>query len=316
MTSRGVTRRGRPYLAWALGALGAAASWTLTACGALLDLDVQYIGATDGATATADGGPATDGAADDGTIADGAPPDHATPALDGAAALDARDSAPGAEAGAELDAAEGDPELDAPAETSAATPAFVQDNAGEGASGATMAMIPFQAAVTAHDTIVVAFDYDAAPTITVTDTLNDTFQVAVGPVGNGVNCMIWYALDVAGGPDTVIFTASYAPPTFFEIYVHEYSGISAFDVGSSQNSTAVTSGVIESGFVPTSVPNELLFGFAATGTATAGVGFTTRSQFNENLTEDMIAATAGPHEATATANGSGWVMSMAAFRPR
>jgi glucose/arabinose dehydrogenase/chitodextrinase len=73
---------------------------------------------------------------------------------------------------------------------------------------------------------------------------------------------------------------------------------------------------MSSGSATTANANDLIFGAAAsihTVTA-AGTGFATRSTSFDNLTEDKVVTTAGPNAATATQNGSAWVMEMVAFK--
>jgi hypothetical protein len=290
----------RTTLAATLAALSA-----LPACGALLDLDVTY---ADGGAGSPDGGGGDESGSTDGAVSsDGLTSSEGS--NDGPAALDA-------DAG-EATTADGGPGLDAPVtpETSVASPTIVQLNAAQADPGVSVATIQFPGPVTAHDTLVVAFDYDAYPDVTVTDSLNNVFQPAIGPVGTGVNCWIWYALDVAGGVDTITLTAAYAPPTFFEYYIHEYAGISALD-GTAGRNDATASGLMESGFVTTMAANELVFGFGVTGTAYLGSGFTVRSQFNHNITEDRIFAAPGAIEATAYTQDNGWTMLVATFKPR
>ena len=83
------------------------------------------------------------------------------------------------------------------------------------------------------------------------------------------------------------------------------------------HSSTGTTALMESGFVTTTGPNDLVFGFGVTGAATVGAGFTLRSSFNSNVTEDQIAANAGQHEATARTQAStGWIMLVAAFLSR
>jgi hypothetical protein len=67
--------------------------------------------------------------------------------------------------------------------------------------------------------------------------------------------------------------------------------------------------------IMTESDNELLFVLGVCdGTGTSGTGFTLRSNFDGDVTEDMIAATAGSYVGMATESGDpGWTMSIAAF---
>jgi hypothetical protein len=310
-------------VATAIGAIGA------SGCAGLLDLDVHYVDgdasaedATPPADASApDGAGTRDGAARDGSIDDAA--DSRAPAdADAAAPVDADATAPadadataidaaadGADAADAADAADEQvPEGGAPIE-------FVQVVASQALTGSATATIAFALPVAAHDTLVVAADYDSLGTLQISDTLGSHFVAAGQPTFFGYTSTLYYALDVpSGGADTVALTLSQAPTTFFEYYIHEYSGIGAFDGASAGTGTYP---MMVSGFTSTTAPNDLVFGFAATGTATAGDGFTARSGFNNNLTEDEIVGPPGPYQATATMTAGGsWTLLMAAFRPR
>jgi hypothetical protein len=127
------------------------------------------------------------------------------------------------------------------------------------------------------------------------------------------------AEDIAGGPDAVTVTLSGPFGALIEVYLHEYAGFAAsnaFDV-STFNSGLATAAIdgIQSGPLTTTSDNELLFGFTVTGSAEAGTGFTPRSRFHGNLTEDKLLGTRGTYEATATmVGGKGWSMTATTFR--
>jgi hypothetical protein len=289
--------RSRSVPAWIAAG---AATLAVTGCAGLLDLDVHYVDAGD----TPSGG--------DASIADagGASLDGTTQG-----ARDAGDAtAPSGPDAAANDAAAND----AAAPDATPTPTaitFVQGVAAQATPGSTTGSVTFTSKVAAHDAIVVAVDFDLMATLQVSDTLGSTFSAAILPTGDFYPCAIYYALDVpSGGTDTLTLTLSAAPPTFFEIYAQEYAGIAGLDVTAGQSGTSV---MMQSGTATTTVANDLIFGFAATGTAGAGVGFTTRSNFNQNLVEDAIAGNPGPYQATGTmVAGSGWTVLMAAFRPK
>ncbi len=194
--------------------------------------------------------------------------------------------------------------------------AFVQQNASSAGTATTLA-VPYSAAlVTAHDTLIVGVDGNSAGTATVTDSLGNTFAPVVGPIENGgLRMTIFAAFDVAGGPDTVTVTLSSAPASFFEVYIHEYAGLVAFDAEAAQVGTSTATDAMASGNADTHFGNELIFGYGVTGSSVAGTSFNTRSSFHSNITEDMIVTTAGTYQATATMTaGSGWTMLMATFR--
>jgi hypothetical protein len=134
----------------------------------------------------------------------------------------------------------------------------------------------------------------------------------------GIESAIYYALDVAGGDDGV--TVSIQDTTTvntFEVFAHEYSGIGAFDVATGQNSGSMSATDMRSGFVTTSAANELIFGFGVGGTVLPGTGFTARSTFAADLTEDRILNSPCMVQSTAVNEGaSAWSMMVATFTPR
>ena len=73
---------------------------------------------------------------------------------------------------------------------------------------------------------------------------------------------------------------------------------------------------MDSGSATTTNVNDVIFGAgSSTNTVTAaGTGFTTRLNANRSRTEDKTVTTVGPKNATATQNGTQWVMHMAAFK--
>jgi hypothetical protein len=327
---------------FAARAFGLAAALASSGCGALLDLDVHYTLA-DASADTAgggDSGPSTllDGgrqaASTDASVdawldeampfpPEAAPPVDATRVEDAPPPVDARppvDATPPVDAARPVDAAlpvdaATSADAAADADVDATVPIeFVQVTAGAGPAQSTTVQLVFPNPVTAHDTIIVAADYDSPGTLTVTDSLHNTYQSAIGPVGATIPCSIVYALDVHGGNDTVILTLSQPPAAYFEIYVQEYSGIAALDGVASQDGTG---SAMTSGTANTSASNDLIFAFGVGGTIAPGSGFIARSTFNSNLTEDAIAGAPGVYGATGTmVAGSGWTLVMTAFRPR
>ncbi len=171
--------------------------------------------------------------------------------------------------------------------------------------------------VRAGDTLIVAADATSNAGIEIADSSNDQFVSATGipDEGDGVESRIVYAIGVPGGNDTFTVTLDGdASAEFIEVYVEEYSGIGALDGVAAQRGSSPD---MESGFFTTTVPGDLVFGFAVTGQARGGDGFTARSSYNGNVVEDQIIPTPESVEATATVvNGTFWAMSMAAFKPR
>jgi hypothetical protein len=213
--------------------------------------------------------------------------------------------------GAVIDAPLADSHPDVPA-----TPiAFVQANAVK--SGAqTTAAVAFMQAVTAHDAIVLEVDDNGPGAVTVTDSLGSTYEPMVGPVTNsGFRLTIFAAFDVRAGSDTITVTFSAAPATESHLYAHEYAGLVAFDVGAGATGTSAATDGVASGFITTRYANELLFAYSQTGVVVAGTGFTARSTFDSNVSEDQLIPTVGTYQATATmTSGSSWTIVAGAFR--
>ena len=127
---------------------------------------------------------------------------------------------------------------------------------------------------------------------------------------------VFYAANVAGGANTVQASFNHSITSFADVYVHEYSGIdpaSPLDA----SSTATGSGAaMDSGSATTTTPGDLIFGAgSSTNAVTAiGAGFRTRSTKSGNRTEDRVVSSAGAYSATATQDGSAWVMHAVAFK--
>ena len=176
--------------------------------------------------------------------------------------------------------------------------------------------------VQAGDLLVTAVDYDEASgarLTMVTDSLGDTFAVAVGPYdGQGIREYITYAIARASGPNTVTATLDSTTTSFFEVRLHEYSGIAAvstFDVGASGTGTSNAMNGMVTSPITTAANNELIFEMGICGTCMASMGFNQRSNFADDFTADEIARIAGVYQGYGTeTEGSGWAMSIAAFR--
>jgi hypothetical protein len=180
--------------------------------------------------------------------------------------------------------------------------------------------VDFNLPVTAHDAIVVGVNYDSTSPPEITDTLNSRFLQAVSVVEDagspalGVNA-IWFALDVAGGNDRVTVSIASASYSYFEVFIHEYSGIAALDGTTSQiGATSSGNNGMQTGFVTTTKAGDLIFAMGVDGAVSPGDGFTVETSSNSDITEDLIAGPPGPYQATATASFGGWCLTMAAFR--
>ncbi len=193
--------------------------------------------------------------------------------------------------------------------------AFVQGFANKFGT-ATVGQLAFAQPLAAHHAAIIGVDSNSPGTATVTDSQGNTFTPVLGPITNGgLRMTIFAAFDVAGGADTLTVTLSAAPSSFFEVYLHEYAGIVAYDTGAVAVGSSTATDAMASGPADTHAAKELVFGYGVTGSAVAGTGFTERSSFDSNITEDQIVTMQGTYDATATMTaGSGWTMLMATFR--
>ena len=153
-----------------------------------------------------------------------------------------------------------------------------------------------------------------AGTLTIADSLGNTYLPAIGPTNDSVqdaNVYIWYVINCKGGSNTVTITPTSARA--LEIHVSEWSGLQSFDTAASGvgNGTAVSTAAAS-----TSVAGELIYGYAFVAyDATAGAGFTALSLVNGDLDEYAIQTAPGLASATFTQNPGAWLAVAAMFRP-
>jgi len=209
-----------------------------------------------------------------------------------------------------------DAAIDVPIDVALPPIAFVQQNAAV-VNTSTVLAAAFPGTVTAHDAIIATADFMGDGEVSIADSLGNTYQQVVGPSSAfGWKSYIFVAFDSRAGADTVTYTLT-AVPGEFEIYIHEYAGISAFDTGAAASGSSTATDGMTSGTAETHAANELIFGFGVSlsGGAAAGTGFSARSTFHNNITEDEIVTSGGSYAATATmTSGTYWSMLMATFR--
>jgi hypothetical protein len=182
-------------------------------------------------------------------------------------------------------------------------------------------------AVAPHDALIVPFEYATdTDLVSVTDSAGDSFTLVPNPPHrrvDGTRRGIAAAFDVKGGTTDItvkITLGALPPPVFFTVYAHEYAGIvptNAIDLMEVNDVASKGELSLTSGIGTTSAPHELVFAFATGSGLQPGANFTQRSTYNQNLTEDREVLSAGPYEATATAETpADWIMLMATFRGR
>jgi hypothetical protein len=178
---------------------------------------------------------------------------------------------------------------------------------------------------TAGNFIVVVVGNNQGQPFTVTDSIGNVYQVALGMGGLG----IYYAENIKGGGNTVTATMA-SGAAEIRMTVVEFSGVAAsnaFDVtsfgyaeGPTLDSTSMNSGTVD-----TTVNGELLFGAAwySDNSVTATGGYTLITTVppgsgSNQFSEYQVQAVAGPAAATAQlANTpiSGWYAGLATFKP-
>ncbi len=179
--------------------------------------------------------------------------------------------------------------------------------------------LAFNSANTAGNLIVVYVLWSNTGAVTVSDSKGNAYS-SVGTAtkwnNNAFSSQVFYAKNVLGGANTVTATFATAINGFGIIYLHEYSGMDKVNPLDVSAAAAGSGSAMNSGSATTANANDLIFG-AAGSTASVtkvGTGFTSRSTSYANRTEDKKVTTVGSNNATATQNGSAWVMHMVAFR--
>ena len=198
----------------------------------------------------------------------------------------------------------------------AAGASFVQATASKTTQTGS-ASLAFSADTKAGDVILIGFNFDQSVTpSSVTDSEGNVYT-EVGTqltTPGGVHGRVYYARNIAGGPDTVTVSVD-GQTDFLEMYLTEYSGADPNNPVDAQAGATGTAGAVSSGNATTTASGDVVYGYCVADAAcTVGSGFTARSTLVENLTEDEIVGDAGSYAATGTSN-SGWLMQMVALRP-
>src|SRR3984957_1533529 len=201
---------------------------------------------------------------------------------------------------------------------SAATPGFVQGAYLDSGSDATSEPVAYSSNQSSGDYNVVAINCSTGVTITsVVDSEGNSYSLAAGPLANsseGSTVSIYVAPNIKAGPNTVV--VNFSGNTWNEILVAEYAGITGVDV------SAIGSGIgnpQSSGSATTTSAKDLLVSYvelAASGSPTAGSGFTKRitPSGNPGLEDRSVSAT-GSYSGTWTESGAtNWISAMVALK--
>ncbi len=198
------------------------------------------------------------------------------------------------------------------------TPSFIQEKDNRVTSGKTSSAT-FSSATTAGNLIVVYLNWDNTGTASVSDSLGNTYIAALGstPWNNSqYRVQTFYTINRSGGADTVTATFATAVTSFGIVYADEYSGVAQTAPVDVTAAAAGASGSLNSGTVTTTNSTDLLFaGGVSANTVTApGAGYTARSTFAGNMTEDEVVSATGSYSATASNSNVAWAMQLVAFK--
>jgi hypothetical protein len=199
--------------------------------------------------------------------------------------------------------------------------AFVQAAAATPQSPVSTVTVIYAAKQTAGNlnVVVVGWNDSTSAVNSVSDSLGNTYLLAVGPTaGTALSQSIYYAKSIESGNNSVTVTFNRAAVNP-DVRILEYAGldpvspldVTASAVGNSNNAS--------SGSATTTLSNELIFGadMVFTSTPAAGSGFTSRviTSPDGDIAEDKVVSTTGINSATSTLSSAGpWVMQMVTFK--
>ena len=205
----------------------------------------------------------------------------------------------------------------APAYGQGAGVVFVQATGKSSTGSSSSLAVPFSSNTAAGDLILVGFDFTTSVTsFSVTDSQGNVFTAVGSQLTSpaGVRSRVYFAKNIKGGADTVTVKLS-AISSCIEVYLTEYKGVDSTNPIDAQVGATGNSGAVTSGNATTTVAGDLIYGYCVGDWAcTAGSGFATRSNLDDNLIETEQAAKSGTYAATGSAN-KGWTMQMVALKP-
>jgi hypothetical protein len=202
---------------------------------------------------------------------------------------------------------------------------FVQAASATPQSPMSSVQVSYPNAQTAGDLnlVVVGWNDTSATVQSVTDSLGNTYALAIGPSqGTGLTQSIYFAKKILSGSNTVTVTFSQAA-AFPDIRILEYKGLNTtvpLDVTAGASGTTGSNASVSSGAAATTSANELVFGAGITngGFSTAGTSFTAELiTADGDIAEDKVVSATGRYSATANLGAFGsqnWVMQMVALK--
>lgn len=195
---------------------------------------------------------------------------------------------------------------------------LVQGNVnGNEASGSSIAVSFASPNTPGNFLIVTGTAARPSTTLTISDTLGNSYLPAFGPVtdpNQNVTAYIWYVPSCKGGANAITLTP--ATSAALEIHVSEWTGLATTSPVDQTASATGTGTAASSGQLTTTANGELIFGYTFLfNTATAGTGFTGITLVNGDLDEYQVQSNAGPIAATFTQTSGTWFALLATFKP-
>lgn len=201
---------------------------------------------------------------------------------------------------------------------SASTEAFVQSKQVNGSSSTSVAAT-LTSAETAGNLNVVELAWGAATgsVSSVTDSLGNTYSLALLTQVNGNSVATYVASGIASGSDTV--TATFSTSLVHDIAVIEYSGVTAVDTSVG---AGATSNSPNSGNITTANANDILVsalflrGGSFNGTLNSGFTLRVGASGSVQASGDDIVSATGTYNATAGMGASSsWIAQIIALKP-
>jgi chitodextrinase len=184
-------------------------------------------------------------------------------------------------------------------------------------SSASSNALAFTANTISGNLLIAEIDWTGGSTFTsISDTQGNVWtQIGTeqNASGVGVKSRLYYAKNIKGGADTVTTIVS-GSPSYHELYIHEYSGLSTSNPIDSFAINMGTGSSFTSNSLTTTSANDLLYGIEIDSAgATAVTGWTTRSTLNGNVAADKNAAAIGSYAFTGRSAGA-FLAWLVAFR--